>query len=574
MGLTQLQLAEDAFSDPTKVRRISDLENGLTSNPHPKTIDPILAVLEITPEQVEECAKKSGGKVDPDLDQAYREARNLIDALAYRFEHDHPDASLAELDHFLRGKATEWRQLRARLDAIDAATNEIALAKRDAAEALARGELDEVDATLASLEERYQEQHTLVEVGKQVEIRVTRGDACLMKDDTEGAFEHYRKAAHFYLAFSEADTARVLDETAGRVYEASQRMLHPRFGIGIRLLEELLKLDVVSKDRPRLAATHYRLSLLCRNAALPPFDAENGDLLERAIMHARLAANEFGEAGDAFQNVSAKGSLANCLMDLGKRESAPQSLTEAIGHLRTAKVIALEEEGARSLLPFVCNSLGSALLTESRGAKGVPTNEAIEEALEQYSEAVAYAEKFNNPEVWGVAKYNRAGLLAGRAREPQRAAQERAFLSLQAVSEYLAAIETYPETLFPERFANAHFDLATTLLHLALNVDDVRAEFFMFRAVQSFEIAGAIFTQARPRRWAECQMLSGSLIVQHATLSVAQDPQSDLEEAIRRFEAALPIYQREEDKEREKACKRAISGAKKQLAQVRSASGE
>ncbi len=66
MGLTQTQLAEDAFGTAAKTRRISE------------------------------------------FDRAYSEARNLIDAIARQFEHSNPNATLADLDEFLRAKAKEW----------------------------------------------------------------------------------------------------------------------------------------------------------------------------------------------------------------------------------------------------------------------------------------------------------------------------------------------------------------------------------------------------------------------------------------------------------------------------------
>jgi transcriptional regulator with XRE-family HTH domain len=47
-GLTQTQLAEDAFQTTAKTRRISELENGTVANPHPKTIDPIISTLKIS----------------------------------------------------------------------------------------------------------------------------------------------------------------------------------------------------------------------------------------------------------------------------------------------------------------------------------------------------------------------------------------------------------------------------------------------------------------------------------------------------------------------------------------------
>ena len=118
MGLTQTQLAEDAYGTTGKTRRISELENGTVANPHPKTIDPIIHVLKISNAELEQCATDSDSLPDEDLDRAYREARNLIDAVAKEFEHSNPASSLGELDEFLRSKAKEWASLRERIAGI------------------------------------------------------------------------------------------------------------------------------------------------------------------------------------------------------------------------------------------------------------------------------------------------------------------------------------------------------------------------------------------------------------------------------------------------------------------------
>lgn len=106
-GLTQMQLAEDAFGTPSKTRRIVELEGGQVGRPHPRNIDPIIATLGITEVELEDCARRAGtGTGDATLDRAYREANNLIEAMARQFEHAKPEASLAELEDFLR---TRWR---------------------------------------------------------------------------------------------------------------------------------------------------------------------------------------------------------------------------------------------------------------------------------------------------------------------------------------------------------------------------------------------------------------------------------------------------------------------------------
>lgn len=164
MGLTQTQLAEDAYGTPGKTRRISELENGIVANPHPATIDPIINVLRISEAELEQCATESHSLRDEDLDRAYREARNLIDAIARQFEHSNPAASLGELDEFLRAKAKEWVSLRDRIASLEAGDASIKALTEAASRALAEGRLDEVEALLSRAEGSYQYDRTLVEI--------------------------------------------------------------------------------------------------------------------------------------------------------------------------------------------------------------------------------------------------------------------------------------------------------------------------------------------------------------------------------------------------------------------------
>jgi transcriptional regulator with XRE-family HTH domain len=174
MGLTQTQLAEDAYGTASNTRRISELENGTVANPHPKTIDPIINVLGISDVELEQCATESHSIPDADLDRAYREARNLIDAIAKQFEHSNPAASLSELDEFLRAKAKEWTSLRERIVSLEADDESIKALTKAASEALAEGRLDEVETLLSRAEDSYQHDRTLIELRKLAGLRVAR----------------------------------------------------------------------------------------------------------------------------------------------------------------------------------------------------------------------------------------------------------------------------------------------------------------------------------------------------------------------------------------------------------------
>ena len=160
LGLTQLQLAEDAYGNSNKVRRISELENGIVANPYPKTIDPIIVTLGISEEELSECAVLSASKPDASLDRAYREAKHLIEEIAKQFEHSHPDASLNEFDEFLRSKASEWLELKKRISELDSIEGTVVELHTSANDALADGDFDQVDALLLQAEELQQEKRT------------------------------------------------------------------------------------------------------------------------------------------------------------------------------------------------------------------------------------------------------------------------------------------------------------------------------------------------------------------------------------------------------------------------------
>ena len=556
-GLTQLQLSEDAFGTAAKVRRISDLENGVVANPHAKTVDPIIVQLGISEAELAACMEDTTPP-DADLDCAYREARSLIDALAYQFDYDNPDAGLSELDAFLRAKASEWRALRARLDDIDASDAEVKTEKNRALEALANGKLDEVDAILAALEERFQQRRTLVEVAKQAEIRIARADTCLMNGESDAAITHYLQAARFFEPFSREEALGVLEDNAHRIYEGSLRSLRPYFTVGSALLENALESSLVVADPVRRAAISYQLSLMYRNASLKTAGGDHKVLRARAISNARNAEAYAAEAGKPYQLVITKISLANCLLDGARKDAEREELNEAIGILRSAKVIATEQADARPVLSHVCNSLGSVLLTRASEHGEAPPAEVIEDALKHFTDAAESAETYCNFDTWGAAKANRAHMLASLAERAQADDPQKTFLFMRAIGEYLTAIETFPETLFPDRFAETHMSLARVFSQLSGVIQDARAEGYMVRAINSLETASVVFETLAPDRWAQCQMHIGSIIATHGLSEFSNDPESDFEEAIRRFQCARDAFDERADVENVASCDRAI----------------
>lgn len=569
-GLTQMQLAEDAFGTTGKTRRISELETGTVANPHPKTIDPIISVLKISIEELEECARQASVTVDVDLDRAYREARNLIDALARQFEHSNPTATLAAIDDYLRGKAREWRELRERIETIDAPDSAIDRLKREAALALSEGEFDRVDALLTEAEEVYQRERTLIEVKKYSEIRVTRGYNGLFQGKSEFALDLFLSSADLLHPFDESEAAELLNQVAANVYEFARRSLDTDFLVAARLLDALIRMPTMQGNEFELAKANYRLGLIYRNDAESTRPDLRQSALTKAASHARRAWDYFQENGQAFDAVSAATSLANCLWQHGNSSASKEQISEAVDLLRVAKKWAEAGEDIEELLPHVYNSLGSALMDLCLVDDGGPSAAGLREAQEAFSAGISISEKLSHPEGWGVAKMNLGGLLGYMARSSNLSTPFRSFLRVRAIAEISSGLETFPSEAFPYRFANGQHRLARVLREHALEVNEGMAEFYLFRALGAYESAASVLTKERDSvSWADMQLEIGSIFAYHAELGDGDVRQQDLEMAIERFRNAIPIFTASGDNHKADWCASALQRAESSLAEMK-----
>lgn len=515
-GLTQTQLAEDAYGTAGKTRRISELETGQVARPHPRTLDPLLVALGISDAEVEECARAAAYQPDPDLDRAYREARNLIEAAARLFDHARPDASLAELEDHIRAKAIEWRHLKERIEAIDSIDRDLSRLSAAASAALAEGDFEKVDALLAEAEEQQQRERTLVEVERQAEIRITRGDACLFREDPSAALECYLTAARYFEPFDAERTAHELDRLAKRVYEISLRALTPRFFIGCGLLAALADLPLIASDPISLGLVNYRRGLTYRNEAMTRSETDR-DLLFAAVTYARLAVEAPTPPGRTDMAISAIISLANCLHEMARIDDDLARLDEAAALLTEARTTAREE--APAILACATNNLGSTFVTRRKLAQDENVAELLEQAYSTFRDAVTEAEAIGDVENWGAARLNCARILQDQANRDEDETHRR-FLRIRAITDYQAAIETYPVTLFPTRYAEAQFELGITLSAYGLDDSVVSPDLHLSRAVGCFGYAIQIFgRETYPARWADIHVRVGVVFTHRANSS-------------------------------------------------------
>jgi transcriptional regulator with XRE-family HTH domain len=565
LGLTQTQLAEDAYGTSTKTRRISELESGLVANPHLKTIDPIIVALKIPQAEIEECAKRAKKQPNDELDRAYREARNLIEAISRQFEHSKPNASLAELDDFLRGKAAEWASLRERIAGIDGQEAALTKLKNDANVALAEGQFDKVDELLAHAEECYQSDRTLAEIRKHAAIRVARGDNSLLSGQPEAALTHYKSAAEFFRPFDEKEMADILEDTAHRIYEVAKRSLRPAFHLSAELLESILELAHVKSDARLYAGVNYRLGLAIRNHYISSPQSAGIKSLDRAIAYSRKAASYSGGEGESFQTGSMKISLANLLLDRAKLEkkSDAADITEAISLLQKLRIELRDDEISQELRSYTCNSLGAALLSSRDLNAAIDKNEALSQALDAFRETVEISELYSDAENWGAAKANIGGALAEMANRHDLEVPQRNFLRIRAISEFGSAIETTSIVSYPLRAAALHEMLAQVLVDHAVALNDEFGEVYLARAIHSYEISGSVFTrELHPLKWARLQERIGSIFAHHSRMPNVTSVNDDTAKAIMHLEEAASVF-------KEIGTKTELKSAQKKIALLR-----
>jgi transcriptional regulator with XRE-family HTH domain len=536
-GLSQLQLSEDAFGSAAKTRRISELETGSVAQPHLKTINPIINALGITDAEIEACAKQAVEAIDPDLDRAFREARNLLDALAAQFEHARPEATLPELDDFLRAKAREWRSLRDRISEIEGLDEIISALKVEAAEALANGEFERVDEVLALAEQQHQESRTLKEVRSQALIRISRGDAALLGEKLDVALQHYNAAVQFFAPFDEHEMVAVAQHLAARVYEDSRRSLNPTFSVASGVLVPVWKTQTVEQDDRLRAAIAYRLGLIFRNHYLSRFGSP--DHLDDALKYSRHSVEYDGVGDDLFGTICMKIGLANCLVDKSKRDDDHEAIHESIELLRAIQADIEGSREGKELLAHVCNSLGSALLTSRRWNDDKADDSILEAAFQAFIQTVAASEASSDAETWGAAKANIGGVLAEQSKAADLQPFQRAFLKIRAIAEFSSALETFPEVAFPYKYADTHQNLARVLVDYATTDAGPLTEFYLFRSLQSFEAAAVIYNrEIHLLKWVELQNLIGAVILFHARMEGVQTQEHDYARALEAYKAA------------------------------------
>jgi DNA-binding SARP family transcriptional activator len=484
--------------------------------------------------------------------------RDALENLALRFGHENPDAPEAQLIDFLKAKAAEWKLLRARLAALEAADARLANIRGAAEGAIERGDFDGAEAILAAAEELQQAERTLAEVRKQADVRKARADTLLLKGDTDAAARHFKAAAEFLVPFDRMEAASSLHGSANRLVEHARRF----GGSGFRRAVEFYRCNLEVRTQRAYpvdwAATQNALGIaLARQAERTA--APRGEELFGEAAAAHRAALEVYERGEHPQDwAKSQSNLGLALVVLATRKGygATQAalLAEAVLAFRAALQVQTRVEHPMDWARTEDN-LGYALRRQAMnainwtvvGSQWVMAGNDIsggaallDEAVAAHRAALEIRTRTDCPRDWAITQ-NRLG----------RALLEQAWLygtagaepAGEAMAAFRAALEVHTRAQYPVSWANLQNNLGTALRCQALQTEGkAEATALLDEAMAAFRAVLEVRTRADdPIDWARAQRNLG-LALEEMGDRGGTDAARCYRDALACFEAALTVF--------------------------------
>jgi tetratricopeptide (TPR) repeat protein len=334
--------------------------------------------------------------------------RSVLEALAYRFGHTNPDATVQELEEYLTLRAAELGALRARLAELDA-TNERVHRAREASEAaIARGSFTEARACLEDALEVQLHEDVIPKLRSMAEIYALKADTFLIEGEVSLAANEFEKAVSLFTEINTQEAAKVRAAGAASLAENARRF----GGTGARIAAGLLEknLDVYSRDlafddwaRTRIDLANFlRRESAIENTAVPLIRAEG--LLRELInhidplQHRSHLAQSLHTLGFILRDRAASG---------GERGNRIRLMMEAIQ--MGERVIELG--GINNDVPSI--AIGHSQVGTYRNDLGLLLNlneavQVINEAASSFREALALTDRHVSPLDWAMDQGNLA----------------------------------------------------------------------------------------------------------------------------------------------------------------------
>ncbi|MCQ0990609.1 hypothetical protein MF134_23505, partial [Jiella sp. LLJ827] len=389
------------------------------------------------------------------------EGREALRAIAERFGHDNPDASIADLRAVLEKAAEDYGRLKAQITALsekdDRVRNLTAAAQAD----IDAGRFDDADSLLAQAEALQQEHQTLEAIRKQAAVREARGTAALLSGEVDTAAEHFSKIVQFFAPFSAREAILAANENGERLQDHAERWGRSGLDQAISLFSQGVA--------------------LCTEADMPSDWARTQNNLGNA--YASLGARLGGEAG---------------------REALDAAVTAYKGALRVRTEADMPSDWAMTQ-----SNLGSAYASLGDRLGGEAGREALDAAVTAYKGALRVRTEADMPSAWATTQSNLGSAYASLGDQLGGEAGREALDA--AVTAYKGALRVHTEADMPSDWARTQSNLGNAYASLGDRLGGEAGREALDAAVTAYKGALRVRTEAdMPSDWARTQSNLGS----------------------------------------------------------------
>lgn len=493
-GLTQQQLAVNAFGEEGHKSRISELENGRTENPHQRTVDALVIALALSANDVAACRKPRVPEVDQNQLKQVGLTHDLIDALSWRFGFSNPKSSPQEYLKFLRQKSHELAELQARLGVLGEEHGSIAEMIGQARQAIQTGDFTNADRILDGAEREEIANRTIASIRQPARICMIRGETALFHDQVDDAREHFLRGVRMFLEFDKSESAALRREACIRLRDHSENF----GGIGLVYAEELAQENLEwFKNDPEGEGFAQSLGLLGQCARC--FADRTGDMRAALLLKALRYFNESKRISESI--------------------GPSQDRDIAVGKL----------------------NIGQVSIELASDLSGWMAEGFLKQGVNSLRSAKDYFASDNLPERY-------AGLLTSLGNGLQRLAkmsevQEAMPLYMEATTIHQEASEFATKHELAGSFANAQVSLGTLAFEFSDYVPAEQLREYLVAAQTCFECALIYYTQETDlRNWSKLTENLG-----HVNLKLSNIPGEDrgyrLGSALKSFDKALRAFE-------------------------------
>ncbi len=483
--LSQEKLASRIWNDPARKGDISRLERGLVAKPQEKTIQYLCTALNISPAEMEPIRQSRLSATQ--LDQIPTLSREELENIGTRFQiEDVFDRTDADLRQLLTKKATEYRALKAEVDAIPNTMRKLSNLKAAAQDAIARVDLDEVEHLMTLV-------HTteLEEAAKSAEIRA---DNALLRGDVDHAYALLNSAADSFSVVDRMEpTRRRVIEISEKLYDHGDRYGGTAMRAAEKTLREAMNEELRNEDSALWANSQVRLGNVVQKQGLRVEGEEGTQLL--------------GEAVQLYQDAAAF-----------------YKQTKEHVHWATTQ-----------------NNLGNALKNQGTRTQGSARADLLAQAVTAYCNALEVRTREGHPVDWAMTQNNLGATLQDQGIRTEGSAG--ADLLAEAVTAYRNTLQVYTRADHPVHWATTQNNLGIALSQQGIRTEGSAGADLLAQAVTAYRNALEVRTrEGHPVQWAETKLNIAIALKDQATHDSCTDPARALTEALAAVDAALTVF--------------------------------